>query len=69
MTRLARQPLIDLLAQAGRDRAEVRQLLRALGQPSPRPTHLDALEELIAEFGPDIAVRVVVEAYRGGLGG
>jgi hypothetical protein len=37
--------------------------------PSPRPAYLDELERLIAEVGPDLAALVVVEAYRGGLGG
>jgi hypothetical protein len=69
MTRPAHQQLIGLLERAGPDRADVRQLIRALGRPAPRPAHLDALEELIAEVGPDIAALVVVEAYRGGLGG
>jgi hypothetical protein len=34
--------------------------------PTPR---LDALEELIEEFGPAIAALAVAEAYRGGPGG
>ena len=69
MTRPAHQQLIDLLEQAGTDRAKVRRLLRALAPTQPPARPLDALEELIAEFGPDLAARVVVEAYRGGLGG
>jgi hypothetical protein len=69
MTSPARQQLIGLLERAGPDRADVRQLLRALGRPSLRPAHLDALERLIAELGPDLAALVVVEAYQGGLAG
>jgi hypothetical protein len=69
MTRPAQQELIGVLERAGPDRADVRQLLRALGRPSPRPAHLDALERLIAEVGPDLAALVVVEGYRGGLAG
>jgi len=69
MTSPARQQLIGLLAQAGGDRADVRQLIRALGRPSPRPAHLDALEQLIEGVGPDLAALVVVEAYQGGLAG
>jgi hypothetical protein len=69
MTSLGSQQLIGLLERGGPDRADVRQLIRALGRPSPRPAHLDALERLIAEVGPDLAALVVVEAYRGGLGG
>jgi hypothetical protein len=68
MTSSAQQQLIGLLERAGSGQL-VRQVIQALRRPSPRPAHLDALEELIAEFGPDIAARVVVEAYRGGLGG
>jgi hypothetical protein len=69
MTSPARQQLIGLLERAGPDRADVRQLVKALRRPSPRPAHLDALEGLIAEVGPDIAALVVVEAYQGGLAG
>jgi hypothetical protein len=69
MTRPAHQQLIGLLERAGPDRADIRQLVKALGLPSPRPAHLDELERLIAEVGPDLAALVVVEAYRGGLGG
>ena len=47
----------------------VRQVIRALRRPSPRPSHLDSLERLIEEFGPEIAALAVAEAYRGGLGG
>jgi hypothetical protein len=43
-----------------------RRVIRALRRPTPR---LDALEELIEEFGPEIAALAVAEAYRGGLGG
>ena len=65
MTRPAHQELIDLLEQAGTD-PMVRRVVRALRRPTPR---LDALEELIEEFGPEIAALAVAEAYRGGLGG
>jgi hypothetical protein len=69
MTRPAQQELIGVLERAGPDRADVRQLIRALGRPSPRPAHLDALEQLIQEVGADLAALVVVEAYQGGLAG
>ena len=65
MTRPAHQELIDLLEQAGTD-PMTRRVIRALRRPTPR---LDALEELIEEFGPAIAALLVAEAYRGGLGG
>jgi hypothetical protein len=68
MTRPAHQPLISLLERAGTD-PMVRQVIRALRRPSPRPSHLDSLERLIEEFGPEIAALAVAEAYRGGLGG
>lgn len=66
MTSPAHQQLIGLLERAGSDPA-IRRLLRALRRPIPQ---LEELEELIAGLGgPDIAARVVVEVYRGGLGG
>jgi hypothetical protein len=65
VTRPAYLQLIGLLEQAGTD-PMVRRVVRALYRPAPR---LDALEELIAEFGPEIAALAVAEAYRGGLGG
>ena len=65
MTRPAHQRLIGLLEPAGTD-PMVRRVVRALRRPTPR---LDALEELIEEFGPEIAALAVAEAYRGGLGG
>jgi hypothetical protein len=68
MTRPTHQQLIGLLERAGTD-PMARQVIKALRRPSPRPAHLDALEELIAEFGPEIAALAVAEAYRGGLGG
>jgi hypothetical protein len=69
MTSPAQRQLIDLLERTGTDRADVRQLVRTLGRPSPRPAHMQALEDLIEEFGPDLAAQAVVEAYRGGLAG
>jgi hypothetical protein len=69
MTRPARQPLIDLLPRPAAIGPRSASCSGRWAGPGPRPAHLDALEELIAEFGPDIAARVVVEAYRGGLGG
>jgi hypothetical protein len=65
---LGGEQLIAVLEQAGPDQ-QVRQVVRALRRPSPRPAHLDELERLIAEVGPGIAALVVAEAYRGGLGG
>ena len=65
MTRPAHQQLIGLLERAGTDPMG-RRVIRALRRPTPR---LDALEELIEEFGPAIAALAVAEAYRGGLGG
>jgi hypothetical protein len=66
MTSPAQQQLIGLLERAGSDPA-VRRLLRALRRPNPQ---LEELEELIAGLGgPDIAARVVVEVYRGVMGG
>jgi hypothetical protein len=65
MTRPAHQQLIGLLEPAG-TYPMVRRVVRALRRPTPR---LDALEELIEEFGPAIAALAVAEAYRGGLGG
>jgi hypothetical protein len=65
MTRPAHQQLIGLLEQAGTD-PMVRRVVRALRRPTPR---LDALEELIQEFGPELAALAMAEAYRGGLGG
>ena len=64
MTRPAHQQLIGMLEQAGTD-PMARRVVRALR----RPPRLDALEELIEEFGPAIAALAVAEAYRGGLGG
>jgi hypothetical protein len=69
MTSPAQRQLISLLERTGTDRGDVRQLLRALGRPCPRPAHLDALEQLIEELGPVIAAQAVVETYRGGLAG
>jgi hypothetical protein len=68
MTSPAQQQLICMLGRAGTD-PMVRQVVKALRRPSPRPSHLDALERLIEEVGPEIAVLAVAEAYRGGLGG
>ena len=68
MTSPAHQQLIGLLERAGSD-PMVRQVVRALHRPSPRPAQLDDLEALIEEFGPEIAALAVAEAYRGGLGG
>jgi hypothetical protein len=68
MTSPAQQQLIGLLERAGTD-PQVRQVVTALRRPSPRPAHLDALEQLIAEFGPETAALAIAEAYRGGLGG
>jgi hypothetical protein len=68
MTRPAHQQLICMLERAGTDRM-VRQVVKALRRPSPRPAHLDELERLIEEFGPEIAALAVAEAYMGGLGG
>jgi hypothetical protein len=65
MTRPVHQQLIGLLEPAGTD-PMVRRVVRALRRPNPQ---LDALEELIEEFGPAIAAVAVAEAYRGGLGG
>jgi hypothetical protein len=65
MTRTAHQQLIDLLEQTGTD-PMTRRVIKALRRPTPR---LDGLEELIEEFGPEIAALAVAEAYRGGLGG
>jgi hypothetical protein len=66
MTSPGRQQLISVLERAGTDPA-VRRLIRALRrQHGPQ---LEELEELIAELdGPEVAARVVVEVYRGGLG-
>ena len=66
MTSPGLQQLISVLERAGTDPA-VRRLIRALRrQPTPQ---LEELEELIAELdGPEVAARVVVEVYRGGLG-
>jgi hypothetical protein len=68
MTSPAQQQLISLLERAGTDQ-QVRQVVTALRRPSPRPSHLDALERLIEEAGPEIAALAIAEAYRGGLGG
>jgi bifunctional DNase/RNase len=68
MTSPAQQQLIGLLERAGTDQ-QVREVAKALRRPSPRPAHLDVLEELIEEVSPDVAALVVVEAYRGGLAG
>jgi hypothetical protein len=68
MNTVAREALIRVLERAGSD-PMVRQVVRALRRPSPRPAQLDDLEALIEEFGPVIAALAVVEAYRGGLGG
>jgi hypothetical protein len=68
MNTVAREALIRVLESAGSD-PMVRQVVRALHRPSPRPAQLDDLEALIEEFGPEIAALAVVEAYRGGLGG
>jgi hypothetical protein len=65
MTRPAHQQLIDLLEPTGTDPMN-RRVIKALRRPTPR---LDGLEELIEEFGPEIAALAVAEAYRGGLGG
>ena len=66
MTSPGRQQLISVLERAGTDPA-VRRLMRALRRQ--RGPQLEELEELIAELdGPEVAARVVVEVYRGGLG-
>jgi hypothetical protein len=66
MTSPTHQQLIGLLERAGSDTA-LRRLLRVLRSPIPQ---LEELDELIAGLGgPDIAARVVVEVYRGGMGG
>jgi hypothetical protein len=64
-----REQLIAVLERAGGDRPDVRQLVAALRRPSPRPSHLDELERLIEALGPDTAALLVIEAFRGGLGG
>ena len=67
MTSPAQLQLISLLERAGTDPA-VRQVIKALRRPS-LPAQLQELEELTEELGgPDVAARVVVEVYRGGLG-
>jgi hypothetical protein len=60
--------LIHLLERAGTD-PMTRRVVTALRRASPRPAHLDALERLIEEVGPEFAALAVAEAYRGGLGG
>jgi hypothetical protein len=65
MTSPAHRQLIGLLERAGTD-PMARRVVRALRRPAPQ---LDALEQLIEEFGPEIAALAVAEAYRGGLGG
>jgi hypothetical protein len=65
MTCPAHQQLICMLERAGTD-PMARRVVRALRRPTPR---LDALEQLIEEFGPELAALAVAEAYRGGLGG
>jgi hypothetical protein len=66
MTSPGRQQLISVLERAGTDPA-VRRLIQALRRQ--RGPQLEELEELIAELdGPEVAARVVVKVYRGGLG-